>query len=321
MTDLNLDGQSHARSLIAAGRVDRNSDWSFTAEDGNKLLGPTGDDWMAYGNCHLGIDHTANENTKARYKYPFAKGGKLYRSALTAIRQRAGQNGDGPIERAAGDLIERVDAAEKKSASSSHERRMFGDLEKRAQGDGKPTIIVGYAARFNRQANINGCFIEQIAPGAFAQSIIDDDVRCLANHDPNLVLGRNRSGTLALSEDAVGLRFECQLADTQAARDIAVSIERGDISQCSFAFDAVQEEWDFSGELPLRTLRQCRLYDVSPVTYPAYEDTTVAVRSLDAARAAMIEQERAKRRHNFNAASLRIRLRTKLDLLRRSAAR
>jgi hypothetical protein len=110
MTDLNLDGESHAHSLIAAGKVDTTSDWSFSADDGNKLLGADGDDWDTYSKFHLGLDRDASEKTKGRYKYPFGKGGKVYRSGIVAVKQRAAQQNDSAIESAAGKLIEQIDA-------------------------------------------------------------------------------------------------------------------------------------------------------------------------------------------------------------------
>src|ERR1700742_4855069 len=99
MTDLNLVGESYAHSLVSAGKVDQASSWSFEAADGNALLGKNGDDWDSYSKAHLGLDRSANDKTKARFKYPFAKGGKLYRSALIAIKQRAAQQNDAAVEK------------------------------------------------------------------------------------------------------------------------------------------------------------------------------------------------------------------------------
>src|SRR6185436_10439769 len=91
---------------------DQKSPWSFSAEDGDALLGSGGDNWEAYGNAHLGIDPSAQPKTKERYKYPFAKksGGseKLYRSAIRAIRSRASQQGDTSIFDAAGSLLQQL---------------------------------------------------------------------------------------------------------------------------------------------------------------------------------------------------------------------
>lgn len=162
-------------------------------------------------------------------------------------------------------------------------------VEVRAEGDG-PTRLTGYAAVFNTEARIADVFVERIAPGAFSQAIATDDVRALFNHDANFVLGRTTSGTLTLSEDATGLRYDVEPPDTTWARDLMVSVARGDISQSSFAFSVDEEAWDYpKGALPVRTVVRARLFDVSPVTYPAYAETSVSARCLvDAQRGAAV---------------------------------
>jgi len=146
--------------------------------------------------------------------------------------------------------------------------------------------MTGHAAVFGEIADIGGWFREQIEPGAFKSSIRKDDVRALFNHDENYVLGRNTAGTLKLSEDDTGLKVTIDPPDTQFARDLSVSIERGDISQMSFAFQVQEEEW-IRGEknkTDLRKIKKVRLFDVSPVTFPAYEGTDIAIRSHKAWR-------------------------------------
>lgn len=156
------------------------------------------------------------------------------------------------------------------------ERRRLGDVvEARAAEGGSGRTIVGYAAVFNSTTDI-GFFRERIAPGAFSAAIARDDVRALVNHSDSRVLGRNKSGTLRLFEDERGLRYEIDAPDTQDARDLLVLMDRGDINQSSFAFVATSETWDETGDKPLRTVNEVRLYDVSVVTYPAYEDTEAA---------------------------------------------
>lgn len=142
-------------------------------------------------------------------------------------------------------------------------------------------MIVGHAAVFNRMSEDLGFFREKIEPGAFKQTLADkDDVRALFNHDPNNVLGRSTAGTLRLKEDDEGLRVEIDPPDTQLARDLMVSIDRGDVSQMSFGFETRKDEWDHSDKQnPVRTLVDVKLYDVSPVTFPAYPDTDVAARA------------------------------------------
>ena len=156
------------------------------------------------------------------------------------------------------------------------ENRVF-HIELR-EGEGKPPIIEGYAANYNEPSEDMG-FIEYIAPGAFASAIGRDDVRALFNHDANYVLGRNRSGTLQLTDDDKGLGISVTPPQTQWADDLVTSMRRGDINQMSFAFSVIDEEWSTENDYPKRTLKDVKLYDVSVVTYPAYPSTTAAVRS------------------------------------------
>ena len=197
-------------------------------------------------------------------------------------------------------------------------RIVEADFEVRSEGDS--TVIEGHAAVFERESQDLGGFVENVAPGAFA-STLGDDVRALINHDPNLVLGRTSAGTLALSEDSTGLLFRNTLPGTSYARDLAISLQRGDISQCSFSFAVNEEEWSYnSQEFPLRTLRSVKLFDVGPVTFPAYTATDVTF-----ARAMESVSERAGRALTLNDLMPRrnagvdpnAALRMRLDLMRR----
>jgi uncharacterized protein len=159
--------------------------------------------------------------------------------------------------------------------------------ELRADGDDKSLTIRGYAALFNSLSKDLG-YRERIAPGAFARSIREGaDVKALVNHDASRLLARTKNGTLQLEEDSRGLKFVCILnPDSQAARDYHASIKRGDMDECSFAFtvpeggDSWDESTDESGQrYKRRTLRDVNLLDVSAVTYPAYNSTSVGARS------------------------------------------
>ena len=109
---------------------------------------------------------------------------------------------------------------------------------------------------------------------------LSDDIRALWNHDTNLPLGRTKAGTLRLDVDSHGLRVEIDPPDTQAGRDAVESIKRGDVDQMSFAFDVLEDEWDQDDQQQLiRTLRKVKLYEVSPVTFPAYTGTSVSARA------------------------------------------
>lgn len=168
------------------------------------------------------------------------------------------------------------------------ERRAISEAVELRVNNEAPTVS-GYAALFNEEATIAGMFRERIAPGAFAGAVKTDDVRALFNHDPNVVLGRTKSGTLRLTEDAKGLFYDVTLPKTQAAADVRELIQRGDVSGSSFGFVVEEEEWQQpqrnTRDLPLRIITRASLFDVSPVTYPAYDQTTVSARSKEKAEA------------------------------------
>jgi len=161
------------------------------------------------------------------------------------------------------------------------ERRAFPvKVEIRTDESGGPPKLAGYAAVFNSLSEDLGWFREQIKPGAFANSIKTSDIRALWNHNPDYVLGSNRAGTLILEEDEKGLRIEITPPDTTWAKDLMQSISRGDVDQMSFGFRTKQDEWDERDpKNVIRTLLEVDLFDVSPVTYPAYPATSIGVRS------------------------------------------
>ena len=136
-------------------------------------------------------------------------------------------------------------------------------------------IIEGYAAKYETETNI-GPFMESISRGAF-DNVLENDVRALINHDPSLVLGRTSAGTLELTSDDVGLKYRVKLGNQQYATDLYESIQRGDISQSSFAFTIKDQTW--SEDRSSRKVNEvAQLLDVSPVTYPAYKEATVVAR-------------------------------------------
>lgn len=145
-------------------------------------------------------------------------------------------------------------------------------------------FVEGYAAVFGEPADICGVYTEILAPGAFDKTLATNgDIRALFNHDTAQVLGRSKSGTLHLTEDDHGLAFRLELPDTSTGRDLAVSMQRGDINQCSFGFYPTVEEWDYSDpDNPVDTIREVELIEISIVTFPAYEGTEAALaRSTD----------------------------------------
>jgi HK97 family phage prohead protease len=168
----------------------------------------------------------------------------------------------------------------------SHENKKelrYAAKELRTSGSDSERKIEGYAAKFGKKSEDLGGFREVLNKGCFTRTLsLGADVRMLVDHDPSKILGRTKAGTLKLTEDGIGLRFSCTLPDTTVARDVYTSIQRGDITQCSFGFYCVDEDMEedkTTGGL-LRYVNDVDLFDCSVVTYPAYTDTEVNARSL-----------------------------------------
>ena len=145
--------------------------------------------------------------------------------------------------------------------------------------------LVGYAVVFDKRSENLGGFIEEIDPQAFDGIKGKTDARALFDHDSSKLLGRESSGTLKLEYDSKGLKYDVQLPNTTTAADLVELITRGDITGSSFGFTTKTDQWTEgeNGEPTLRRITEIdALYDVSPVTFPAYPDTAVALRSLEA---------------------------------------
>lgn len=172
------------------------------------------------------------------------------------------------------------------STESTIERRSFLTTFKRAGDDDDGRHVFGYAAMFNSETDM-GWFKEIIEAGAFDEAISASDCRALFNHDANCLLARQSSKTLTLKVDNKGLHYEFKSPNTTIGNDILEMMERGDLKESSFAFTVKEQEWkeekqaDGSWDYTRVIKKVDRLYDVSPVTYPAYGTTTVAKRSLE----------------------------------------
>lgn len=171
----------------------------------------------------------------------------------------------------------------------SNKPKEYAIFNAELRADQETGKLVGYAVVFNSQSLPIADFREVVKPGAFTKTLQESDIRALFNHDSNYVLGRNRSNTLTLTEDNHGLLVEIDPPDTQWARDLKVSIARGDISQMSFGFRCIKDNYIIRGtdnpdtEYGTRRIReivQAELFDVSPVTFPAYPETEIGVRDL-----------------------------------------
>ena len=160
--------------------------------------------------------------------------------------------------------------------TAAHYSKHDATLEVREENGER--VIEGYAAKYGVEANI-GPFKETISRGAFDKVLMSEtlDCRALINHDPSLILGRSSAGTLELSSDDVGLKYRVKLGNQQYATDLYESIQRGDISQSSFAFTIKDQTW--SEDRSTRSVDQvASLLDVSPVCYPAFKEATVVAR-------------------------------------------
>jgi HK97 family phage prohead protease len=156
-------------------------------------------------------------------------------------------------------------------------------LEIRSNGTltGKGKTLSGYAAVFNSEANL-GDFQELIRPGAFAKSLATgSNIRALYHHQGDALLGTTRGGTLKLKEDAYGLAFELSLPDTSHGRDLSILVDRGDVAGCSFGFRVAPggDRWEQRGKQMVRELLTVELVEITLTADPAYQDTTVAMRS------------------------------------------
>lgn len=198
------------------------------------------------------------------------------------------------------------------------ERRMTGGecrVESREDG---VQVAVGYGAVFYRAGDSGTEYelwkgaVERIDKAAFNEALArPDDVRALFNHESDHLLGRLSAKTLRLSTDERGLRYEIDLPDTQTGRDVATSIERGDLTGSSFAFQPEVVAWEEDGDREVRTIKSVRLYDVGPVTFPAYEAASTALRAIGAENEAKdernawirgeMEQKKEKTQRNITA--------------------
>jgi hypothetical protein len=163
------------------------------------------------------------------------------------------------------------------------ETRKASETRAITSDDGKLRKIVGYAAVFDKPSEDMG-FIEYVRAGAFKKAIAKSDARALFNHDTDtLPLGRQSAGTLMLREDDAGLYYEITPPDTQQARDLMTSIDRGDVKESSYGFTVAVDEWDYSSKDQIkRTIIEVEeIFDVSPVVFAAFNDTTVALRKME----------------------------------------
>lgn len=157
------------------------------------------------------------------------------------------------------------------------------------------SMAVGYALRYNSISENLGGYVETPLPGSATKTLQEQDIRALFNHDPSQLLGRKGAGTLRIADDGVGARYQIDLPDTSLGRDLGTLIARGDIYGSSYTFVAVGGARGVSwgktdAGFPLRSIREMRMRDVGPVTFPAYSTSDVALRSLAEMRSLPFEE-------------------------------
>jgi len=142
--------------------------------------------------------------------------------------------------------------------------------------------ISGYASKYEKLSKDLGGFKEIIKRGAFKNALENSkDIIANINHDDNKILARS-GNNLTLKEDPIGLFFELEVPETTYGNDLLVNVRSGNVSKCSFAFAVGSDTWENSDGVPVRSIHEIKeLYDVAIVTVPAYEDTTIAIRSLE----------------------------------------
>lgn len=195
----------------------------------------------------------------------------------------------------------------KKPDLNGQEVRSFTAPIERRAADGK-TTVAGYAAVFNDMTEIGNYFRETIAPGAFTETLKTADVRAYFDHNSGRVLGRRSAGTLRIHEDAKGLAVEIDLPDTSDGRDVQTLIERGDVTGMSFGFIVTKQTWDDTGDIPSRTIDEVILREVSIVSEPAYEGTSIALRDLDSVRKERETVEKTAEQRAADAAAAKRRI-------------
>lgn len=168
------------------------------------------------------------------------------------------------------------------SRDNRQTRSLQTELKTRAEEDSQEMIIEGYFAVFNKPTELWRGAYEEIAPGAF-DTTLGNDIRALINHDTNLVLGRNKVGTLELKVDGHGLwgRIKVNPDDSDAV-NLYSRVKRGDVDQCSFGFIILNEETDYRDDGTIKwIIKEIDLHEVSVVTFPAYEETGVQARKAE----------------------------------------
>lgn len=145
---------------------------------------------------------------------------------------------------------------------------------------GTDTVITGTAIPYGSSSEEMWGFREIIAQGAF-RNALSGDIRCLWNHDTGKPLGRTSSNTLTLTDTKEGLQYECKLPNNSWGSDACEAISRGDVTGTSFGFRVIEDDWVYVENQLIRTILEAELFEISPVTFPAYPESSVEARSRE----------------------------------------
>ena len=285
--NLNAAGVAFARACISAGRVS-DASWSFSAADGNALLGSGGDDWANYGKHHLAVNTDASEGTKERYSYPFAKGNTLYVSALRAIRSRASQQSDTAIFDAAGRLMDALDkgkGGKGDDSSSKATGSFYSPFEFKFVEDGsaEPGSFTGYGSVFNA-VDWHGDLIE---PGAFAETMTKHRIAgsmpaMFVEHSGFIPFGDPLPVGVwkAIEEDAHGLKVAGRISalDSDHSKRIVGLMRDGALPGLSIAYSVPEggATYPKSADGPRRILHRVELHSIDIVRDPSNAQARIA---------------------------------------------
>ncbi len=265
--------ENAAKARISAGDINDTAAWVFSAADGNALLGEDADNWSEYEKWHLGKDTEAKAKTKARFKYPYGKNGKVYTSALRAIRSRAAQQDHTSVFDAAGRLLDQANEklgkeTETKGDTTMKEIRAYQVPEQyqvRAV-EGSDGIFEGYAIVWD----VIDSYGTRFKKGCCSKTLDErgDKIKILNQHNTNEPIGK----PLAMAEDDIGLHVRGQLvAGVQKADEMRALMDAQVIDGLSIGFSTLQEK---PGKLA-RDITEIKLYEFSPVTFPSNEEAAI----------------------------------------------
>lgn len=290
---LNGKGKAHAASLVGSGDVDTTSGWSFSADDGNELLGANGDDWANYAQWFLGENTDAEEKTKDRYHYPFGKNGKVYRAGLIAAKQRAAAQGESDIEGAADALLQRIDKKEEKDVALTLDDIKAAVTSAIKTAATNPILNRAYSTvevkRMDEETRILEGFASTPTPDRVGDVVEPKGAQfklpipLLWQHDPHKPIGH----VLSVAVEDAGLRIKARIAKgvLPYIDDAWALIKAGLVRGLSIGFTSREEVAirGVKGAYDARRFLKWEWLELSTVTIPANAEATIStIKSLDA---------------------------------------